>query len=240
MSSGTPSGRVCESADPGMAPVGQEGQSLSETDLVSTDVVNDDAGTPARKRGGLTGMVLAELRQLAGELKIPDTSGMRKGDLIAAIKARQSGSAPVASGAPARAVSAQLSLGDGDGPGSASPAAVSSGDAAPTAVNGTPESGPGSAEAATGGHQQAQAQRVPPRRCAGRRSRRATASPPPRRPGPPSSRSPRTTHPAPRPRPSRRTRRPSRHGDARSGRRVVRRERGRQPPLAAVPPQPRG
>ena len=54
---------------------------MSETDLVSTD-----SPTP-RKRGGLTGMVLAELRQLAGELKIPDTAGMRKGDLIAAITA---------------------------------------------------------------------------------------------------------------------------------------------------------
>ncbi len=36
-------------------------------------------------------MVLAELRQLAGELGI-DTSGLRKGDLIAAIKERQGGS----------------------------------------------------------------------------------------------------------------------------------------------------
>ncbi|WP_308281891.1 Rho termination factor N-terminal domain-containing protein, partial [Pseudonocardia oceani] len=50
---------------------------MSETDLVST--------TPARKRGGLTGMVLAELRQLAEELNITGTTGMRKGDLIAAI-----------------------------------------------------------------------------------------------------------------------------------------------------------
>ncbi len=58
---------------------------MSETDLVSTE-----PATP-RKRGGLTGMVLAELRQLAGELKIPDTAGMRKGDLIAAIRAAQGG-----------------------------------------------------------------------------------------------------------------------------------------------------
>jgi transcription termination factor Rho len=61
---------------------------VSETDLVSTEA------TPApRKRGGLTGMVLAELRQLAGELNIPNISGMRKGDLIAAIKEKQ-GAAP--------------------------------------------------------------------------------------------------------------------------------------------------
>ncbi len=58
---------------------------MSETDLVST---------AAPRKRGLTGMVLAELRQLAGELNIPDTSGMRKGDLIAAIKERQAG-APV-------------------------------------------------------------------------------------------------------------------------------------------------
>nr|WP_093345899.1 transcription termination factor Rho [Pseudonocardia ammonioxydans] len=38
-------------------------------------------------------MVLAELRQLATELNVPDISGMRKGDLIAAIKERQGGAA---------------------------------------------------------------------------------------------------------------------------------------------------
>jgi transcription termination factor Rho len=58
---------------------------LSETELVST---------AAPRKRGLTGMVLAELRQLAGELNIPDITGMRKGDLIAAIKERQSGGSP--------------------------------------------------------------------------------------------------------------------------------------------------
>ncbi|GAA1303519.1 transcription termination factor Rho [Pseudonocardia xinjiangensis] len=72
---------------------------MSETDLVSTE----SAPAP-RKRGGLTGMVLAELRQLAGELNIPDTSGMRKGDLIAAIKEKQ-GAAPAR-----KPAAAQLSL----------------------------------------------------------------------------------------------------------------------------------
>jgi transcription termination factor Rho len=47
-----------------------------------------NGGTPKR-RAGLSGMVLAELRELAGELGITGTAGMRKGDLIAAIKARQ-------------------------------------------------------------------------------------------------------------------------------------------------------
>ncbi|MCW0215265.1 MAG: transcription termination factor Rho [Pseudonocardia sp.] len=42
-------------------------------------------------------MVLADLRQLAGELNIPDIAGMRKGDLISAIKERQGGGAPARS-----------------------------------------------------------------------------------------------------------------------------------------------
>ena len=46
-------------------------------------------GVPARRRGGLSGMVLAELREMAGQLGISDTAGLRKGDLIAAIKERQ-------------------------------------------------------------------------------------------------------------------------------------------------------
>ncbi|MCJ0906678.1 transcription termination factor Rho [Rhodococcus sp. ARC_M6] len=46
----------------------------------------------ARRGAGLSGMVLTELRSLAGELGIKGTSGMRKGDLIAAIKERQGGS----------------------------------------------------------------------------------------------------------------------------------------------------
>ncbi len=58
---------------------------MSETELVST---------AAPRKRGLSGMVLAELRQLAGELNIPDITGMRKGDLIAAIKERQSGGSP--------------------------------------------------------------------------------------------------------------------------------------------------
>ncbi|MFL6142284.1 MAG: transcription termination factor Rho [Labedaea sp.] len=51
-----------------------------------------NGGTPKR-RAGLTGMVLAELRELAGQLGITGTGGMRKGDLIAAIKERQGGGA---------------------------------------------------------------------------------------------------------------------------------------------------
>ena len=64
---------------------------MSETDLAGTGTASTEAAP--RRRGGLSGMVLAELRQLATELNVPDISGMRKGDLIAAIKERQGGAA---------------------------------------------------------------------------------------------------------------------------------------------------
>ncbi|WP_344727718.1 transcription termination factor Rho [Pseudonocardia yunnanensis] len=71
-------------------------------------------------------MVLAELRQLAGELNIPDTAGMRKGDLIAAIKEKQGG-------APARKpAAAQLSLPDNSVPAAAGTDAPTVADAAST------------------------------------------------------------------------------------------------------------
>jgi transcription termination factor Rho len=68
------------------------------------------ATKPARKRSaGLSGMVLAELQSLAGELGISGTAKMRKGQLIEAIKERQSGGQPAAAAAaeaPARRASA--------------------------------------------------------------------------------------------------------------------------------------
>ena len=93
---------------------------MTDTDLITAPVDSDsragaatvdpaaDAGKTASRSGGskaaartgLSGMVLTELRSLAGELGIKGTSGMRKGDLIAAIKERQSGGsgrAPAAS-----------------------------------------------------------------------------------------------------------------------------------------------
>jgi transcription termination factor Rho len=67
---------------------------VSNTDLLSSDTAETSAsnGTP-RRRAGLSGMVLPELRELAGQLGITGITGMRKGDLIAAIKERQGGSA---------------------------------------------------------------------------------------------------------------------------------------------------
>ncbi|EME20343.1 transcription termination factor Rho [Rhodococcus triatomae] len=90
---------------------------MTDTDLIATPVLDDAVSTAsgptggaqtsqtasavtaatkradARRGAGLSGMVLTELRALAGELGIKGTSGMRKGDLIAAIKERQGGTA---------------------------------------------------------------------------------------------------------------------------------------------------
>ena len=70
------------------------------------------SGTTAssRRRGnGLAGMLLPELQRLAGELGIAGTGRMRKGDLVAAISARQVGGsadAPTTSIPEARGVAA--------------------------------------------------------------------------------------------------------------------------------------
>ncbi|HEY0500416.1 MAG TPA: transcription termination factor Rho [Kutzneria sp.] len=83
---------------------------MSNTDLLGSDAVSTAPGsqqdsapaprtesketplTTTKRRAGLSGMVLAELRELAGQLNISGTAGMRKGDLIAAIKERQGSS----------------------------------------------------------------------------------------------------------------------------------------------------
>ena len=46
-------------------------------------------GAAPRRRAGLSGMVMAELRQLASQMGITNITGMRKNDLISAIKERQ-------------------------------------------------------------------------------------------------------------------------------------------------------
>ncbi|ONM46968.1 transcription termination factor Rho [Nocardia donostiensis] len=92
---------------------------MTDTDLLATPGVDSktqpsggresDSGQISKMsehtdvaRSGLTGMLLPQLRALAGELGIRGTSGMRKGDLIAAIKENQAGgSAPAEK--PARA-----------------------------------------------------------------------------------------------------------------------------------------
>ncbi|WP_045822198.1 transcription termination factor Rho [Williamsia herbipolensis] len=79
---------------------------MTDTDLISTPAADASSGTTATaaptktkpaRAGGLSSMVLTELRQLAGELGIKGTSGMRKGDLVAAIADRQGGDSSRAS-----------------------------------------------------------------------------------------------------------------------------------------------
>ena len=56
----------------------------------------------ARKGEGLSSMVLPDLKALAGQLGIRGTSGMRKGDLVAAIAAKQGAGATSPSKEPRR------------------------------------------------------------------------------------------------------------------------------------------
>jgi transcription termination factor Rho len=75
----------------------EERKSVTDTDLItagdsisSADTVNSKSSAPAGA-GSLTSMVLPELRALAVSLGVKGTSGMRKGQLIEAIRERQQG-----------------------------------------------------------------------------------------------------------------------------------------------------
>jgi transcription termination factor Rho len=104
---------------------------VSNTDLLGSETANGtvananatettqrtSANGGTKRRAGLTGMVLAELRELAGQLGITGTAGMRKGDLIAAIKERQSGGSSGSSKSAAKAAASDtLPLGIEDAP----------------------------------------------------------------------------------------------------------------------------
>ncbi|GAA2834721.1 transcription termination factor Rho [Kribbella solani] len=75
------------------------------TETVEASSGADAAATTASRRrkagGGLEGMLLPELKQLAGTLGIKGTGALRKGQLIEAIKAAQSGGSASGSGASA-------------------------------------------------------------------------------------------------------------------------------------------
>ena len=50
------------------------------------------ASAPAKKRGGgLSSMLLADLKSMASDLGVPGAGSMKKAQLVEAIKARQSG-----------------------------------------------------------------------------------------------------------------------------------------------------
>ncbi|SEM29972.1 transcription termination factor Rho [Rhodococcus maanshanensis] len=78
----------------------QAGGNARTSEATGDAVAASTKRAEARRGSGLSGMVLAELRGLATELGIKGTSGLRKGDLIAAIKERQGGSAATKTAAP--------------------------------------------------------------------------------------------------------------------------------------------
>jgi len=73
--------------------------------VTETEVQGSSAAST--KGAGLSAMLLPELKQLAQQMGIPGASGMRKGDLVAAIGERQRGSAAPAADRPRRSSSRQ-------------------------------------------------------------------------------------------------------------------------------------
>ena len=98
-----PAGQDAEPAAPAAAPA-----------EATSAPVAADAGAPTtdprprRRAAGLSGMLLPELQAMATSLGISGVGRMRKGDLVSAIQARQSGT-----GAPAGDGQGQLPLGGG-------------------------------------------------------------------------------------------------------------------------------
>ena len=72
------------------------------TDTTTLDATaSQDAAEKPRRSGALSTMKVAELQGLAASMGITGTAKMRKGDLVTAIKARQSGaSAPAPASQP--------------------------------------------------------------------------------------------------------------------------------------------
>ncbi|MFL6169375.1 MAG: Rho termination factor N-terminal domain-containing protein, partial [Ornithinibacter sp.] len=70
--------------------------------MTDTTTLEATSGASPRRSGALTAMRLAELQGLASSMGITGTAKMRKGDLVAAIKARQNGESGPASAAPPR------------------------------------------------------------------------------------------------------------------------------------------
>ncbi len=107
----------------------------------STDTAETEPARPRRRGVGLSTMLLSELQALASTLGITGTARMRKGELVAAIEARQAGTngAPpgdpavaAAPPAPVQPVAGQLPLlGGEDAPVAAPAPVVSAGPAEP-------------------------------------------------------------------------------------------------------------
>jgi len=76
---------------------------------------------PRRRASGLTGLLLPELQQLAGQLGIGGTAKMRKGDLLTAIKAAQSAPSGGETRKSSPTIAPSLSNGDATAPAPTTP-----------------------------------------------------------------------------------------------------------------------
>lgn len=118
------------------------GDRESESGQISKMIENTDVA-----RSGLTGMLLPQLRALAGELGIRGTSGMRKGDLIAAIKENQAGKSAKAE-KPAKGEAKSAATAKADAPAkNAAPAASAPAKAEQATLDVTPTASAASTEA---------------------------------------------------------------------------------------------
>ncbi|WP_345499535.1 transcription termination factor Rho [Nocardia callitridis] len=119
-------------------------------------------------RSGLTGMLLPQLRALAGELGIRGTSGMRKGDLIAAIKENQAGRSARADkpgtdevkAAPEAKAAGSTKAAGGQKSADANAAGDKAADAAPASGTDAPRSGRGRGEQGAKADQNARAEQT--------------------------------------------------------------------------------
>ena len=75
--------------------------------MTETTATTPEAAPTKKRAAGLGGMLLPELKQMAGGLGIKGAGGMRKSQLIDAIKAAQSGGGSGASSKPADSGSAK-------------------------------------------------------------------------------------------------------------------------------------
>jgi transcription termination factor Rho len=64
---------------------------VTDTDLITAETHSADSDTSSSRGGSLAAMVLPELRALASQVGVKGTSGMRKGELIAAINEIRNG-----------------------------------------------------------------------------------------------------------------------------------------------------
>ncbi|NMD56412.1 MULTISPECIES: transcription termination factor Rho [Tsukamurella] len=98
---------------------------MTETDVTTSPETATAAVSTTRaderRRSGLNGMVLAELRGIASELGIKGISGLRKGDLIAAIN--EHGGAPKGAPKAAKTTAAKAEAPANDAPKTTAPAA---------------------------------------------------------------------------------------------------------------------